>query len=96
MTREEEYAEAAFEMLYNHLDQYGATKRMAYLISSLIDAKIAEALKSAPESPSASQTTPASSEPQTAASEAINWGRIDLEAQRNWNDPKAWRWKTIV
>lgn len=37
--------QAAEDALYNALDAYGATKRTTYLISALIDAKVAEALE---------------------------------------------------
>ncbi len=38
----------AEDELYGHLDAYGGTKRIASLISRLIDAKIAEALATLP------------------------------------------------
>lgn len=37
--------QVAEDALYIALDAYGATKRTAYLISALIDAKVAEALE---------------------------------------------------
>ncbi len=46
----DENVSAAADALYDHLDRWGADKKMAYLISELIDAKIYSAL-SEPEKP---------------------------------------------
>jgi hypothetical protein len=39
-----ERVEKAVNELYDHLDRYGASKRTAYLIEALIEAKIQQAL----------------------------------------------------
>jgi len=45
--REDESSEVqkAEDALYMHLDRYGADKKLTYLISALIDAKLAEMLR---------------------------------------------------